>query len=56
MPVIETGPAQLAPDDDSLLIVPIPVSLPEGKYVVDWHAVSSDGHRTSGTYVFEFKN
>lgn len=53
MKVIETGPARLAPDDDSLIIVPIAAPLAGGKYTVDWQAVSRDGHRTSGGYIFE---
>ena len=51
--VIATGPARLAPGDDSLIVVPITGPLTDGKYTVDWQAVSSDGHRTSGAYVFE---
>ena len=53
MIVIETGPARLAADDNSLVIVPVPALLNVGKYTVDWQAVSSDGHRTSGGFVFE---
>ncbi len=53
MKVIEIGAARLDPDDNSLLIVPIAAPLPDGKYTVDWQAVSSDGHKTNGAYVFD---
>ena len=53
MTVIETGPARLGSDDDSLIIVPIPAPLKAGTYCVEWQAVSSDGHRASGAFVFE---
>jgi copper resistance protein C len=51
--VIETGPATLDPNDNTMLIVPIRSALPDGKYTVDWHALSTDGHKTKGTYWFE---
>ena len=53
MTVIETGPARLASDDNSLIIVPIPALLMSGTYCVEWQAVSSDGHRANGAFVFE---
>lgn len=50
---VPTGPATLDPKDDTLLIVPFKSALPDGKYTVDWHALSKDGHKTKGTYSFE---
>ena len=46
---IETGPAKLDPSDNTLLIVPLMAPLPDGKYTVDWQAVSIDGHKTKGS-------
>lgn len=50
---VATGPATLDPKDNTLLIVPLKAALPDGKYTVDWHALSTDGHKTKGTYSFE---
>jgi len=49
--IVPTGPAALDPKDEKLLIVPLKSVLPVGKYVVDWHALSSD--KTKGAYSFE---
>ena len=51
--VVKTGPAQLDPKDNTLLIVPLMAPLADGKYKVDWQAVSTDGHKTKGTYSFD---
>jgi methionine-rich copper-binding protein CopC len=51
--VIKTGPAKLDPGDSTVLIVPIAAPLPDGKYTVDWQAVSIDGDKTRGSYSFE---
>jgi methionine-rich copper-binding protein CopC len=50
---VATGPATLDPKDNTLLIVPFKSALPDGKYTVDWHALSTDGHKTKGSYSFE---
>ena len=50
---VATGPATLDPKDNTLLIVPFKSALPDGKYTVDWHALSTDGHKTKGSYRFE---
>jgi methionine-rich copper-binding protein CopC len=50
---IEAGPAKLDPADNTVLIVPLTAPLPDGKYAVDWQAVSVDGHKTKGSYGFE---
>jgi methionine-rich copper-binding protein CopC len=50
---IETGPAKLDPSDNTVLIVPLKAALPDGKYTVDWQAVSIDGHKTKGSYGFD---
>jgi methionine-rich copper-binding protein CopC len=50
---VATGPATLDPKDNTLLIVPFKAALPDGRYTVDWHALSTDGHKTKGSYSFE---
>jgi copper resistance protein C len=52
MKAIDTGPAKLDPGDNTLLTIPI-TTLPDGKYKIDWRVVSTDGHKTNGTYGFE---
>lgn len=52
---IATGEAALGAGGDTTLVVPIPDTLAAGSYTVAWHALSSDGHKTSGTYRFTVK-
>lgn len=52
---IPTGPARLDPSDAALLVVPVVGALAAGAYTVDWHALSADGHKTQGRYVFSVK-
>ncbi len=41
------------PGDPRTLVVPVAVSLDDGVYTVDWHALSAaDGHATSGFFTF----
>jgi methionine-rich copper-binding protein CopC len=49
---VTLGPATLDPTDNTVLVVPLPTSLPAGSYTVAWHALSSDGHKTTGSYSF----
>ncbi|MFO6426812.1 copper resistance protein CopC [Escherichia coli] len=35
--------------------VPLADSLKPGTYIVDWHVVSVDGHKTKGHYTFSVK-
>jgi len=48
---IKLGAARLM-EDGNTLMVPLPVRLAPGGYTVDWHALSVDGHKTSGSYQF----
>ncbi|MDL2410184.1 copper homeostasis periplasmic binding protein CopC [Rhizobium calliandrae] len=48
---VKTGQGMLM-NGDSTLMVPITDKLTAGKYTVEWHALSADGHKTSGTYSF----
>jgi methionine-rich copper-binding protein CopC len=52
---IETGPPRQDPGDTTLLIVPIAAPLSDGRYTVEWQAVSTDGHKTGGAYYFDLK-
>jgi methionine-rich copper-binding protein CopC len=39
-------------DKDTTLMVPLTGMLGPGTCTVDWHALSKDGHKTSGTFTF----
>lgn len=52
---VATGKATLDASDKSSLIVPLDKALDAGKYQVDWHALSVDGHKTKGEYTFTVK-
>lgn len=49
------GTSTLDPKNDALLEVAIVGALSAGQYTVAWHALSSDGHKTNGTYTFTVK-
>ena len=50
---VATGAAILRAGSTTTLVVPIAAPpLRPGTYVVAWHALSTDGHKTSGTYTF----
>ncbi|WP_283192583.1 copper homeostasis periplasmic binding protein CopC [Rhizobium sp. AN80A] len=51
---ISTGDAKLS-DDGKTLTVPLPESLDAGGYVVEWRVLSTDGHKTKGSYGFTVK-
>lgn len=51
---VQTGEAMLM-DADTTLMVPIEGTLAAGVYTVTWHALSSDGHKTSGSFTFTVK-
>lgn len=44
--------ASLDPKDDKVLLVTLKSALPAGAYTVTWHALSTDGHKTDGSYAF----
>ncbi|RZL68659.1 MAG: Cu resistance protein [Variovorax sp.] len=48
---VPVGNARLG-TGDSELIVPILGALGPGRYAVNWHALSHDGHSTRGSYAF----
>jgi copper resistance protein C len=49
---VSLGAASLDPKESSVLVLALPASLPAGSYTVAWHALSSDGHKTTGSYSF----
>ncbi|MCW6506580.1 copper homeostasis periplasmic binding protein CopC [Lichenifustis flavocetrariae] len=52
---VATGNAALGASSDTTLVVPLSDILAAGSYTVAWHALSTDGHKTSGTYTFTIK-
>lgn len=52
---VALGKAELAPKDVATLIVPVTGTLVPGSYTVAWHALSTDGHKTQGSYRFTVK-
>jgi methionine-rich copper-binding protein CopC len=51
---VKTGAAALA-DDNKTLKIPVEGTLAPGVYTVAWHALSTDGHKTNGSYSFTVK-
>jgi methionine-rich copper-binding protein CopC len=52
---VTLGAAGLAGDDHARLVIPVPAPLAAGTYTVNWHALSTDGHKTIGRTVFTVK-
>ena len=52
---VATGDAALGSGGDTTLVVPVTDTLAAGSYTVAWHALSTDGHKTSGSYTFTVK-
>ncbi len=52
---VATGEATLRAGDDTTLVVPLSGTLAAGTYTVAWHALSTDGHKTHGSYTFTVK-
>ena len=40
---------------DAMFMAPITGTLTPGDYLVSWHALANDGHKTSGTFKFTVK-
>lgn len=51
---VKSGVATLA-DEGKTLTLPIPAALDAGAYLVEWHVLSTDGHKTKGSYNFTVK-
>lgn len=52
---VATGAAAVDPSDAKTLVVPLTAPLPPGVYVVRWHVVSVDTHKTQGDFTFTLK-
>lgn len=52
---VKLGPATLGAGGDTGLEVPVTGALAPGKYQVEWHILSKDGHKTKGSYSFTVK-
>ena len=52
---VATGEPKLGAGGDTTLVVPVSAPLAAGTYKVDWHALATDGHKTTGTYSFTVK-
>jgi methionine-rich copper-binding protein CopC len=48
---VATTPS-LSPTDDKVMRLAVPGALRAGVYTVEWHAFSTDGHTTRGSYHF----
>jgi methionine-rich copper-binding protein CopC len=48
---VTTGDPMLM-DGDKVLMVPVSQTLSAGAYTVYWHVLSTDGHKSSGSYSF----
>lgn len=53
--VVNVGKARRNAQDEKQLIVPVETALQPGRYLVEWHVVSVDGHKTEGDYQFTVK-
>lgn len=52
---LDLGKATLAPGDDKAMVLSVAKPLPAGHYVVTWHALAKDGHKTEGKWSFTVK-
>lgn len=52
---VATGKVRVEPQHASRLIVDLPQPLNAGSYRVNWHVLSVDGHKTSGSHRFSVK-
>jgi hypothetical protein len=52
---VGVGTPSLGGSDGTILTVPLAGALAAGAYTVAWHALSTDGHKTAGTYQFTVK-
>lgn len=53
-PMPMAAKSSVSPDGKTLILMPTK-KLPAGHYRVDWHGVSGDTHRVTGTHEFDVK-
>ena len=49
---VPTDKPALSPETPKRMMVPLDGAIAPGRYDVEWHVLSKDGHRTQGTYSF----
>jgi len=49
---VDLGPLRIEGDSALTAMVPVPGTLPAGRYRVDWRTTGADGHAVSGAYAF----
>lgn len=49
---VDLGPLRIEGDSALTAVVPVPGTLPAGRYQVGWRTTGADGHAVSGTYEF----
>jgi len=49
---VDLGPLRIEGDSALTAMVPVPGTLPAGRYRVDWRTTGADGHAVSGAYEF----
>jgi methionine-rich copper-binding protein CopC len=54
-PMKVTGFRTTVAEDGKTLVVAFPKPLPAGSYKLDWHAVSADTHRITGSLIFSVR-
>ncbi|GAA0479427.1 MULTISPECIES: copper homeostasis periplasmic binding protein CopC [Tatumella] len=52
---VTTGKGTVKASAKNVLVVPVTHPLSHGAYQVNWHALSVDGHKTTGSYRFRVK-
>ena len=50
---VKTGTPKLDEGDKTTLIIPLATPLVDGNYTVTWQVVSTDTHKTKGSYSFQ---
>ncbi len=50
--LVPTGATMRDTTDSTAITVPVQAPLVAGRYVVAWHALAVDGHKTTGSYSF----
>lgn len=53
--VVPTGKAVVSKSNGKQIVLPLTAPLAAGAYQVDWHVLSTDGHKTKGDYSFTMK-
>ncbi|SFM98573.1 hypothetical protein SAMN05216516_101671 [Izhakiella capsodis] len=53
--VVPTGKALVSKRNRQQIVLPLIAPLAAGAYQVNWHVLSTDGHKTKGNYSFTMK-